>query len=73
VTLQLFATNELAWPVTQKQKNLKRLALKPYEVSAFTEIARDVVIFERTEDELGRTVRLVFHWIETVSQHADGQ
>ena len=73
MTLQLVAANELARPVNQKQKNLKRLALKPYEISAFTEVARKIVIFERTEDDLGRTVRLAFHWIETVSQHAYGQ
>jgi len=73
VTLQLVAANELAWPVNQKQKNLKGLALKPYEVSAFTEVAREVVIFERTKDYLGRTARWVFHSSETVSQHALGQ
>jgi hypothetical protein len=73
VILELVAGDELPGPVKEKQKDLKRLALKAYEVSGLAQVAREVIVFERTEDHPSRSVRMVFHRIETVSQHACGQ
>ena len=67
MTLQFLAANHLPWPGHQKQKDLERLALKPYEGSVLAEVAGEVIVLERAEDYLGHRVRLGSHRIEIIS------
>ena len=61
VTLQFVASDDLSGPVHKEAEDLERLALKPYGDSVLAEIARGVVVLERTEDHFGRRVRLACH------------
>jgi len=61
VTLQFVAANDLPGPVYKKREDLERLALKPQLGPVLVKGAGEVIVFERTEDYLGRRVRLGSH------------
>ncbi len=59
--LQLFAAEDLARLLEQNREDLQRLALKPDPIPEFAQVAREVFEFKRTEQNLGRWVRLASH------------